>query len=300
MNAGPVETARRRPGAGAGPWLALGLLAAPVAVGVAYAGLGATRVVGPGAAGFTLEAVVAVLAEPGVWRGVGWSVWVALASTGVSTVVAVALAVALRGDDGGARWSSWLILVPLPVPHLVAAVCGVLVLGQSGLLGRLATLTGWVSAPAQMPALVWDGWGVGLIVALVWKEVPFLFLIAGAVLATGGQAAEAEARRLGASPGQVLRWVTLPLLWRGMLPGVVAVFAFVLGSWEAAALLAPSAPLALPLQIWEAYTDAALARRAHAYALTLLALLLALAAVGLHDRARAAGGPGGGLAQGEP
>jgi hypothetical protein len=38
-----------------------------------------------------------------------------------------------------------------------------------------------------MPALVSDGWGLGLIAALTWKEIPFLALVAFSILATTGR-----------------------------------------------------------------------------------------------------------------
>src|SRR5690606_1769776 len=104
-----------------------------------------------------------------------------------------------------------------------------------------------------------------------WKEFPFLVLLAFSVLTTRGTDLEETARSLGAKPIQVVRHVTVPVLWRGLLPGAVAVFTFALGSYEAAALLAPSDPLALPLLIEERYTDSNLARRADAYVLALVA-----------------------------
>jgi ABC-type spermidine/putrescine transport system permease subunit I len=141
-----------------------------------------------------------------------------------------------------------------------------------------------------MPALVLDPLGVGLIVALVWKEIPFLTLVAISVLETRGTQLEETARGLGAGPVSVLLRVTWPVLWRGMLPAAVAVFTFVAGSYEAAVLLAPSDPLALPLLTWERYTDASLSRRGDAYVLALLGMLLALGAVALHEWVRVASG----------
>jgi len=131
------------------------------------------------------------------------------------------------------------------------------------------------------------GIGLGYIVALAWKELPFLALLAFSVLATRGPALEETARSLGAGPWAVFRRVTWPLLWRGLLPGIVSVFAFVAGSYEAAVLLAPSDPLPLPLLTYERYTDPDLGRRADAYVLVLLGLGLAAVAVALHEWARA-------------
>jgi putative spermidine/putrescine transport system permease protein len=267
--------------------LAALLLASPVLVGITYAALGSVGLAGAGARGLSAVPWLRVLADPGAWAGVGWTLWIAAASTVLATVGAMALALVFRGSgrlDGAARI---LALLPLPIPHLVAGVGAVLILGQSGILARLAYQAGLVTVPADMPALVADPWGVGLILALTWKEIPFLALVAFSILASRGTRLEEAARTLGAGTLDTLRLVTLPVLWRGMLPAVVAVFTFVAGSWEVAVLLAPSDPLALPLQIMERHTDPGLARRGEAFVLVLLALALAALAVVVHERLRA-------------
>lgn len=268
-----------------------GLLAAiavalPVAVGVAYAGLGALGLVGPGAGGGDgprLDRLGQVLTESAVWRGTLWSLWVAAASTTLATLGAAGVAVVYRGETLLSRGGRSLAILPLAVPHVAAAVAALLILGQSGLLARIVFLLGWIQDPAGMPALVMDPWGIGLVLALTWKELPFLALVAASVLATRGSALEETAQGLGAGRISVFCRVTWPMLWRGMLPAAVAVFAFVAGSYEATVLLAPSDPLALPLLTWERYTDAALSRRGDAYVLALLGMALAGLAVALHE-----------------
>jgi putative spermidine/putrescine transport system permease protein len=267
--------------------LAIAVVALPVLVGVGYSTLAAVGILGPGASGFNPSRVASVLSEPAVWRGVGWSLWVASASTLLATAGAILIAGALRGRSTVDRLGRSLSVLALPVPHIVAAVLGVLILGQSGILARFAFAVGWIDSPGAMPALIYDRGGIGLILALTWKEIPFLALIAFSVLATRGEVLEETARGLGAGPLMTFRHVTFPLLWRGMLPGMVAVFAFVLGSYEAAALLAPSRPLALPLMTLERYTDVDLASRADAFVLVLIGVLLAAFAVAGHEWARA-------------
>lgn len=264
-------------------------------MGVGYSTLGSLGLVGPGstaAHGPSMERFGQVLAEPGVWRGTLWTLWVAGASTSLALLGAAGVAVMFRGQARFARWGRSLAVLPLAVPHLAAAVGALLILGQSGLLARVAFLLGWIETPAAMPALVVDPWGVGLILALTWKELPFLTLVAVSVLATRGTALEETARGLGAPPLAVLRRVTWPMLWRGMLPAAVVVFTFVAGSYEATVILAPSDPLALPLLTWERYTDAALSSRGDAYVLALLGVGLAGIAVALHEwlASRARGG----------
>jgi putative spermidine/putrescine transport system permease protein len=266
---------------------AAGLVAAPVLVGVAYALAGALGLAGPGAAGYTAGHLHAVLTSAAVWRGVWWSTRAALLATLLAAALAVAVAVLFRGRGRTDRVARALAVVPLPVPHIVAASCGVLILGQSGLLARLGHAAGLVATPQSMPALVSDRAGVGFVLTLAWKELPFLALVAISLLETRGALLEEAASTLGSGRWSTFRRVTWPTLWRGLLPAMVAVFIFVAGSYEAAFILAPSDPLPLPALTYERYLDLDLARRGDAYVLTLLGLAMGAVAVAVHEWARA-------------
>ncbi len=270
-----------------GGLLAAALVAGPVLIGLAYAVLGAADLTGVGASGrASFARILSVLSQQSVWRGTAWTLWVALSSTVIATVGAIVLAVSFRSTASLDRVARTLAIVPLPIPHVVAGVMGVLILGQSGLLARMAHTLGLIASPGQMPALVFDPLGIGLILTLVWKEIPFLSLIAFSVLASRGLEMEETARTLGAGRWETLRRITIPILLRGLLPAAVAVFAFAAGTYELALLLAPSDPLALPLQTMERYTDSSLLRRGDAFVLALLAMAIGAAAVALHEFAR--------------
>lgn len=264
------------------------IVAMPVLIGVGFALAAAVDLIdfGAGTAGREgprFDRIARVVTERTVWRGTAWSLWVASASTALATGGAMLLALVFRGSARATALARMVVLIPLPVPHVVAGVVALIVLGQSGLAARAGHALGLVDAPAAMLPLVYDPLGSGVILALVWKEIPFLSLIAFSVLAARGGALEETARTLGASPAATIRRVTLPILWRGMLPAVVAVFTFAFGSFEIVALLAPSDPLALPLLISERYTEPALDRRADAFVLALVAIGIAVLAVAMHE-----------------
>ena len=266
---------------------AAAVVAAPVVIGIAYAAAASLGLLGPGASGVGAERLFRVLAERVTWTGLGFTLRVAALSTALATVGAVAIAVTFRGFGPLDRAARALAALPLPVPHLVAGMLGVWVLGQSGLLARLAVAGGMIDAPAQMPALVYDEWGLGLALTMAWKEMAFLSVVATALLATQAQTIEEAARTLGSGRWETFRRITWPMLWRGLLPAVIAVFVFVAGSYEAAALLAPSDPLALPLLVLERAADPDLARRGDAYVVSLLLLAVGVVAVVAHEWARA-------------
>ena len=266
--------------------IAAALVALPALIGIGYALLGALGTVGP-ARDAGAGRITRVLSDPAVWSGLGWSVWTAFAATALAFIAAALLAIAFRGASRLDAVARFLLIAPLPVPHLAAAVMGVLILGQSGLLARIAAALGWIAQPAQMPALIYDVAGTGFVLSMAWKEIPFLALIAMTLLAQRGTAWEEAARTLGAGPWKTLRLVTWPALWRGMLPGATAAFVFVAGTFEATALLAPSRPLPLSVLQIERYTDANLARRGDAYVIALLFFALAAIAVVIHEWSRA-------------
>ncbi len=263
------------------------LVATPVLIGMGYMALGALGLIGVGAMGFDLTRIVRVLSERVVWAGLGWSVGVATAATCLALGGAVLVAVTFRATRPGARLAQTLAVLPLPIPYIVAGAAAVLLLGQSGYLARLAHALGLIRTPIQMPALIYDRWGVGLTLTFAWKEFPFLALIAFSLLAVRGAALEEVARTLGADGRETFRRITWPLLWRGLLPAAISVFIVQVGAYEAAALLAPSAPLALPLLTLERYNDVDLARRADAFVLGFVGLILSVAAVAVYEWTRA-------------
>lgn len=271
----------------AAPLLGAALIAAPVLIGIVYTAAVTLGVAGAGSSEAGGGRVLRLLSERATWEGLAFTLWIATISTVAATAGAVFVAIAFRGSGLADRGARALAALPLPVPHLVAGLLGVWILAQSGLVGRIAFAGGLIDSPGAMPALVYDRAGIGLALTMAWKEFAFLSVVAVALLAARGAELEEAARTLGAGPVATFRHITWPVLWRGLLPAVVAVFIFVAGSYEAAALLAPSDPLVLPLLVAERASDPDLNRRADAYAISLLLLGIGVVAAVMHEWARA-------------
>jgi len=265
-------------------------VAAPVLIGATYSALAASGLVGVGARGFTLEGAIRVLTAAGTWRSVAWT----FATAGVATAIAVVIAFVLAVRFHSSRAGRAAAMLPMAVPHVAAALAALLMLGQSGLISRAAYALGLTSAPADFPELVYDRTGVSLVLTFVWKELAYLTLTAMAVLLTGTRELEEVARTLGATARQAFWRVTVPQLWRGTAPAVIAALAFLVGQYEMPALLAPSDPIPLSLLTLERATDPNLSRRGEAHVLALLALAIAAVLVIVHasSQARAERGRG--------
>jgi putative spermidine/putrescine transport system permease protein len=265
------------------PLIAAGLLlGVPIVVGVGYLIAGAVS-----GAGHSDESTLArVVRDGAVWRSALLSLWIAGAGTLLALIGAVLVALLMGGDSPVERAARTIVALPLPVPNVAAAVAVLLLLSQSGWLARVAAQLHLIAGPSQFPAMVYDPLAIGVIVTVVWKELPFLALIALSLQSLRGRALTDAARTLGATPWQAARMVTLPQLLRGMAPSIVAVFVFVLGSLELPLVLAPSSPLALPMLVQERRQALAAASHSEAYVIALLATLLALIAVLAHEALR--------------
>lgn len=214
------------------------------------------------------------------WSGLIFSLWVSLASTMLSAVLAVVIALLIQQTARRSRFWSFLLQFNLPVPHLVAAIGLLFLLSQSGLVSRGTTALGLTTTPADFPVLVRDTGGVGIIIAYVWKEVPFIGVIVFGVLKSLNESVVQAARNLGANAWQCFRYIILPLIAPSLLSSSLIVFAFTFGAYEIPALLGVRYPRALPVTALFLFNDADLNSRTEAMALSVIITLITSLVIG--------------------
>ena len=206
------------------------------------------------------------------WVSLGFSLWISVASTLISSAIALALAVWLserRGnmDTLALNWN-------LAFPHLVWSVALFLFLSQSGLFARWAATLGWIETTDQFPVLVRDRFGIGVILSYIGKEVPFLTIVILSVLRSQAVGYDVIAENLGASRWQRLRYVTIPQVLPAMLAGDLLVFGFIFSSYEVPALLGISYPRALPVLALRFFLDPDLRARSEGMVISLIITLI--------------------------
>lgn len=232
---------------------------------------------------WNLDAYRTLLSDPSFYRSLGETLYLAVVATAISAVLSLALALALRRVAVISQWVRFMLQLPMPVPHLAVGGAVVLILSQSGLLSRLAFALGWMSAPADFPALVNDRWNLGLIAVYLYKEVPFITLFLLAVLERSGTELEQVARSLGAGPWQRFRRVILPAVLPGLASASLIVLAFILGAFELPLLLGRTHPETLAVLAYHHYIDVDLNSRPLAMAVCMIiAAITVLIALGYH------------------
>jgi putative spermidine/putrescine transport system permease protein len=208
------------------------------------------------------------------WISLGFSLWLSIASTVISSVIALALSVWLSArsqntDTFALNWN-------LAFPHLVRSVALLLFLSQSGLLARWAASLGIIAAPDQFPILVRDRYGIGVILSYIGKEVPFLTIILLSILRSQSIQYDVVAENLGASHWQRLRYVTIPQVLPALLAGDLLVFGFIFSSYEVPALLGIGYPRALPVLALHFFLDSDLRSRSEGMVISLIITLIVM------------------------
>jgi putative thiamine transport system permease protein len=220
--------------------------------------------------GAALWAVGAQMLDAAAWQalwtdpqtGRAWvmTLWTGLASTALAwiTVAHVLASGFIRQQLG--RWLSHLPAL-LATPHAAMAIGLVLWLSPSGWALRLVSpgLTGFDVPPPWFTTQ--DPLGLGLILALWLKEVPFLLWVAATQmqredLRLRWQAEYALAQTLGRTPSQAFAQIIWPQLAPRLRWPLLAVLAYGLTVVDMALIIGPATPPTLAVLAWQWLSDA--------------------------------------------
>ena len=210
------------------------------------------------------------------WTGLGLNLWVSFVSTFLAAVFALFGALAIRKTFFAKTIVNFIYSLNLPMPHLVVAVGMIFVFSQSGFLSRIVTQIGLISSPGDFPVIVKDRYGLGIILAYIWKESAFFFIILMSVLQSLGENYEELAQSLGANRWQRFRYVILPLVMPSLFSASIIVFAFSFGAYEVPALLGVNYPQMLPVMSFEFFLNPDLNARSEGMALSIIIAMIVM------------------------
>ena len=215
----PVSTRARIRGAGWGVWLAFGLIAAfLLAFLIVPIGLVIYTAFVDEANALTLGHFANFFGQTVFRESFLNSLWVALASVAVATVIAVPLAyLTVRFEFRGALLIQTLGVLPLIMPPFVGAVAMQLIFGRNGSLNLL--LNEWFGFTVP----IMDGL-IGVTFVESIHYFPFILLNLVASMRNIDGAMEESALNLGARGWRLFRRVIFPLAMPGYLAGATLVF----------------------------------------------------------------------------
>jgi putative thiamine transport system permease protein len=192
-----------------------------------------------------IKSFYALTQHPQFWGGLSLTLFTGISSTVLALffAVLVVMGAGARTGKGNAFF--------LALPHLALALGLGLVLAPTGLLARL--FVGGSSPPDWQ--MVQDPAGLGLIVALVLKETPFIVwamssVLYGDELHLRFQQEAMVARSLGHGPRSTFFKVILPQVLPRIIWPMVAVFSYGITVVDMALVIGPAQPPTLAPLIW--------------------------------------------------
>lgn len=200
----------------------------------------------PSAPLFSLDAWTTLLTTPAHLDGLWFSIWLAIAPTLLSLLVSLPLAALMQANETSRKFFGALYRIPLVVPGIIAAFLVLVMLDRGGMIARILTPLG-----LSLPKLVRDDWGMGVIIATSWKNIPFMTLIISGAMAAINKDVLSAARTLGASRMTILRRIQLPLAQPGITAAVLLTFIGSMGSFVIPNLVGPAYPLPLSVQMYD-------------------------------------------------
>ena len=220
-----------------------------------------------------------VLGDPDFLLSLALTLYVALASTLIAAAISVGMALFLLELSEKSRVVHFIFQIPLTVPHLVIGVAIVFMLTPSGIFSRMAVKFGLIDSSAAFPLLVNDRWAIGIILAYIWKEIPFITLMILSVLRRSGAELLDVGRTLKASRWQRFRYITLPTISPSLGAACLIVFAYTFGAFEVPFLLGQTHPMLLPVWAYKNYSDVDLLARPEGIATGLIIAAIIVVAI---------------------
>lgn len=224
----------------------------------------------------TLRYYQEILTRPDMAESILFSLKIALISSVTATLGGIVICgICVIGNYTGSCIQR-MIQLPVIVPHVVVALFIINIFSQNGLLARLAYALGFITDQQQFPIIIYNTEGIGIILAYVWKELPFIVYFVIAMMANINNRLGEAAINLGAGKWQAFFRITLPLCKNTIISGFLIIFVFALGSYELPLLLGATKPKALPILAYQQYIHPDLKNRPYAMALNGVVLLISL------------------------
>ena len=202
--------------------------------------------IGSGEIKFTLEHYRTMLTDRIYLDGLGFTLYLALASTLLSLMIALPVTALLQRSFPGQRLFNALYKVPLIVPGVVAAFLVLTLADRGGLLPRAFERVG-----LGFPQLVRDRWALGVLIGMAWKSVPFMVLVIGGSMAAVPRDVLAASRTLGANFWQTFLRVQVPLALPGITAAALLVFIGATGAYAIPNLIGPVYPSPISVHMYE-------------------------------------------------
>lgn len=218
-----------------------------------------------------------VLFDKRFWSAAVFSITTAVISSTLAVLIGLWICYRLMNlSQKDLARVNWVIQIPIIIPHIIVCMFIIQLFSRAGILSRLSYQLGLEEAGKFWGKWVFNQNGVGVILAYLWKGIPFvIFTCLPMMLNISNHLGEA-ARTLGANNSQQFMHVTLPLCRKTIILDHIILLMFALGGYDIPKILGATFPKALPILAYEEYIHPDLLNRPRAMALNMMIFIVGI------------------------
>jgi putative spermidine/putrescine transport system permease protein len=225
-----------------------------------------------------------VLTDPSFVRNGIFSIWISLASSVGSVLLGSLLAWQIRKLPACLQATASVYRIPIILPHITVAFLILFLFSNRGMVPALAYNLISPYAAEQFPDLIYSSMGWSIILAYIYKEVPFVILMELAVLKQVPEDRLITAQMLGAGPLRTYFKVVLPQLRPVINSVFIILFLYSLGAFDIPFILGISKPTTVSIRIYRLYFESDLVNRPLVMARLTLMFLFSLGFIVLYSK----------------
>lgn len=236
--------------------------------------------------GGPLDAYTALL-RADMLQSAFFSVYVAAVSATLSVCAGAVLAHGIWRLPARMQQASLVYKIPLILPHIAVAFIVLVFWTRTGFVSSLLFQAGGIDSPSEFPSLLYGGNGLGMILAYMLKETPFMIILGVAALRRLDPRLVQTAQMYGASEATIFRTISLPQLKPVLHTVFIILFLYTFGAFDIPWLLGESRPAMLSIEAYNLYFRRELADRSTAMALLVLMFLFSTAFIAAYAKVAA-------------
>lgn len=218
-----------------------------------------------GQEGITLDFYREIVTRPYFKTSFLFSLKTAFTASALSGVAAITILYMLFLLDSPTRVTSEryknLFILPMFLPYIAAAYLVSIMFSQGGWTSSVFYQLGIIDSTVKFPVMVNDIYGLGIIMAYVWKTAPFIILITYPVMRRAQGKLESAALMLGAGKYIFFIKVILPVILPVLTTALMIIFTFIFSAYEVPFILGVTYPKSIAVLSYELYSRGNVADR---------------------------------------
>lgn len=202
-----------------------------------------------------------ILTDSQFYKSLIYTIYLGVIPTIVSVTFGVGLAILAFLIYKREKKMFALAKLPIVISYSIYTFSVILLIMQTGLISRVLYFFNIIDESSSFPLLVYDKYGVGIMIVYLLKQVPFVFFVVYGTLVKVGRKYIDTSYNLGANTLETIFKVILPTIKSSIISVFLLCFAFNFGTFEVPYILGNPKYETIAVMSYRYYTSPTLEQR---------------------------------------